>query len=1310
MPEKIYFQWQNDTLLKSIYPFRLEKLRDFLVHFEEIELWKKNKKMPARELERWKKKYVKKQEEILVEIVKTYNEQKDYFLYADAVALYEKKYPGLKNAENAEKGEDGLERIRNLHKAFKLIDPENSIYGKDIRKEKIFVAQRLIAWEEYRRKVNDRIFRQKRRVNSINENIRAAEKEGSASKKEAFEDLAKKEKDELDRLENQLLKMVDDEMARLTAFSSSYTRYEKRKLAVQKNRENQQAKKEEKSGELIGIEKQTRQLENELHSVQGWLRRFNNVPSDENLEALVKSTEAVVFGSVNWDDLKSVFGKEDKLLDRFIGSWEYLIGMLKFTQGYDVKLTFVRRLMENFDGIKTDIDRQIIKSQVQNESMELSHGLETIVSKVLMPVMEKMVDYQFALERKVHEKTDYHRDREKEYQTREKEIQASLKKARADLKKKQDEFKLIEAALAASGNDDAELVKFVPEKEITVKDIVMEMANEYRETLVKKTHKELLEIIVKKFWDYPEKYPLWLQYMVIHFSGMRYASAHGSWADPKELLGNLLASKREDENRALVGEDEVETQAQTWLRYLQSDGDQVEVEGEEPIILPLSKFKEDDKDGEKKKGDDALPKIDSFVAELTGNFYTKRKALYNLKMLQDKFRIEAMSHQDVLEALKDIREEPHADEKERMPDWMWNEIVAMTDLRIQEAQNPNWEKLTPEQEVEKNSGKWEKYRAIMNKWKAENLTDWRKEHETSGQLIVTRAVCNEVAEHIQHLRGHEGAAGLTEKPNWYNGEEREFKKKWPRWKGERPYFKRPRLDSDFKEGASLLWLRYVRDFPNEWRIALPMDTEEGDGLIRADYLRKRAPGNWTYSMENGIPRKRVSIDGAAKPETQYLRWMHEATVAVVAETAEGTVVLTFETNLPYEDRRLATIGVFKRYPHDLKDDFGEDGYNPAFVGFMPEGELSEEKLEIYREMLDWNKILCRKFKPQAELKAYQDKHIRSKAILPTKEKEGSSTTVVSILAEKNEWAPLPPKTELYKALNWGDKILVEQAGLSALAKTDDGRTVGSNFNPLPIFSNSGTWSAIVNALILPREDVDGLIDLQEEDEYTVREKMNWLVYEGNNDRPYWCKGQGDWKTAKRIWWGTIVFGGQWVLTDGDVTFFTQLPQEKSPRDVPMKRLVCFRKSDWGKTHHTHPWLVHRATQVDDKDRFSDEPRGIIYSPLWSPLDWKFAGNPKLDAFYIPTDWLEPYQKGLAREFVRRVQGLRKKAGLKGAEHMELFVEASPTLKSAIEAHQEFVTLETLASSLVFKTPPAEASIVVDAFDNETVKAGVVKKR
>ncbi|MBL8098306.1 MAG: isoleucine--tRNA ligase [Anaerolineales bacterium] len=83
-------------------------------------------------------------------------------------------------------------------------------------------------------------------------------------------------------------------------------------------------------------------------------------------------------------------------------------------------------------------------------------------------------------------------------------------------------------------------------------------------------------------------------------------------------------------------------------------------------------------------------------------------------------------------------------------------------------------------------------------------------------------------------------------------------------------------------------------------------------------------------------------------------------------------------------------------------------------------------------------------------------------------------------------------------------------------------------------------------------------------------------------------------------------------------------------------------------------------------------------------------------------------EGLAREFVRRVQDLRKTADLDVADRIELFVEASAGLKSAIEAHKDYITAETLTTKLSFANPPTNASMVEDEFENEKVKVGLVK--
>ncbi len=83
-------------------------------------------------------------------------------------------------------------------------------------------------------------------------------------------------------------------------------------------------------------------------------------------------------------------------------------------------------------------------------------------------------------------------------------------------------------------------------------------------------------------------------------------------------------------------------------------------------------------------------------------------------------------------------------------------------------------------------------------------------------------------------------------------------------------------------------------------------------------------------------------------------------------------------------------------------------------------------------------------------------------------------------------------------------------------------------------------------------------------------------------------------------------------------------------------------------------------------------------------------------------------EGLAREFIRRAQDLRKTADLAVADRIELYIEASASLKSAIQKHEEYIKSETLAVKLTFATPPANASVVEDEFEGEKVKLGLVK--
>jgi isoleucyl-tRNA synthetase len=87
---------------------------------------------------------------------------------------------------------------------------------------------------------------------------------------------------------------------------------------------------------------------------------------------------------------------------------------------------------------------------------------------------------------------------------------------------------------------------------------------------------------------------------------------------------------------------------------------------------------------------------------------------------------------------------------------------------------------------------------------------------------------------------------------------------------------------------------------------------------------------------------------------------------------------------------------------------------------------------------------------------------------------------------------------------------------------------------------------------------------------------------------------------------------------------------------------------------------------------------------------------------------ELVREGLAREFVRRVQDLRKTADLDVADRIKLYITASDGLKAAIEAHRDYITAETLTTDLQFASVPAGAASVEDNFDAETVTVGLAK--
>jgi isoleucyl-tRNA synthetase len=87
---------------------------------------------------------------------------------------------------------------------------------------------------------------------------------------------------------------------------------------------------------------------------------------------------------------------------------------------------------------------------------------------------------------------------------------------------------------------------------------------------------------------------------------------------------------------------------------------------------------------------------------------------------------------------------------------------------------------------------------------------------------------------------------------------------------------------------------------------------------------------------------------------------------------------------------------------------------------------------------------------------------------------------------------------------------------------------------------------------------------------------------------------------------------------------------------------------------------------------------------------------------------ELVNEGLVREFVRRVQSLRKDADLDIADRIHLYYTASEGLADAIQAFEDYIKEETLAKELTVGVNPEGLPFLQDEFDGESVMINIEK--
>jgi hypothetical protein len=540
------------------------------------------------------------------------------------------------------------------------------------------------------------------------------------------------------------------------------------------------------------------------------------------------------------------------------------------------------------------------------------------------------------------------------------------------------------------------------------------LLNHSRKHLEELDHDKLLELILERFQSQPERFPGWLQYMVIHFSGMRYKSAHGSWADPRLLLRKILEEELEqrintaDEDQLLMAVGEI---IASLGKLLEQPLTEIEQNHNKRWIQKLSILETTRKDLFRSQPAaeeifDGLRQAEKKIASLSQLFTTmgiqpnhmtlrmiadleeeqrlaiqqlgwskvaefkKRLAvgLYWLKKNLLAYRLERM--EDEIERMTDLEIlSDLAIRKAQVPTWAWNEIIRRTDLRLV-VTDTAWETSTRQEYQEKfqNNAANQRWRQIIHEWQSRDITAWRGKHAQDLSLVVSRAVCNEISEHIQHLRGRIPPGGLTAKPRWYLANQDAMQGK--------AFFKRPEIENDFLPGGSLFFLGWVSSKPHAWAICSPLSQfslimPDGKPLAngRSDALGKYQyiiSGNEIYRTsqvdvevipatpipEAGIKSMRKQVAKGKKATTasaiqrakkkpkkfrkqarvEWLRWTHEAMVVEVAEMIDGVNVLTFETG---------EIGLNIRPYKRLVKQWD------VYIGYVPPAETERPELAGY---------------------------------------------------------------------------------------------------------------------------------------------------------------------------------------------------------------------------------------------------------------------------------------------------------------------------------------------------------------------------
>lgn len=498
------------------------------------------------------------------------------------------------------------------------------------------------------------------------------------------------------------------------------------------------------------------------------------------------------------------------------------------------------------------------------------------------------------------------------------------------------------------------------------------------------THDERLGKVLDRFDADPSfsRYPEWLRYMVVHLSGMRYASAHRSWAPAVELVNTL----KRDQVRSSV--------ARMSRGELAQESEAADIEGQEELAT-LDKKKDAKRIATLKARHKAFAAVDPEIEKILGKPGTADRDRYTELVRLDGIRAETQEElkvetdpterqmlldiqDDALSAATEIevklgskfkrvravegkaREALVEHELEKalatlpkdeygalwvlkkmhddgsLPEFVWREIVRKTPLKHDQA-GADWESVTASEKESKsrNDETTRRWIEIMKKWV--QGTAWREKHRADLSLVTIQAVCDQVAEMSQHARGVTPKPGIGQKAAWYATP------------GASTSFGALDAVNQLKPGASLLFSEWSTEEP---KLTDPVHVVRHDQgyLLRNEDNQTISDGfadsmGWKYSFltDGRILRSKKEVIGTSvdpdiapptQTVTQWMRWKHEA-VVVESDAAHGRV-LTFETG---------PIGLRLRLIDELV------GKGKVYIGFAPGGNAPVDVKTFLKDVL-----------------------------------------------------------------------------------------------------------------------------------------------------------------------------------------------------------------------------------------------------------------------------------------------------------------------------------------------------------------------